>query len=369
MKRILKWTVLVLGALVLAAICFAFVFRWVTNRQDARAFPMPGKLVPLGPEFPTTSLHIDCSGSGSPTVIFESGLGVPAVGWYQVQPGVAAFTRVCSYDRAGYGWSTPGTMPRTTDQIVKELHALLAAAGEKPPYVLVAHSFGGFNVRVYTSRYPDEVAGLVLVDTSHEDQNQNMPPSLKAFMDQETSKLKTEMRFAPLLIDSGLARLTTPLDGPPTLPVEIRKELRYLQLQPDFVAASASEMMNFNQSADEVRQAGNLGDRPLLVLTAGKMNLDDLPKTISREELDKFHDTWIHDLQVRETHLSTNGTQIVVADSDHMIPIETPQVVVQATKTVVDQVRRAGINQETANSASPSASNQQAMKTGGHPHK
>ena len=103
-------------------------------------------------------------------------------------PDVAKFARVCSYDRAGYGWSSAGPMPRTSGEIARELHALLMASGEKGPYVLVGHSFGGYNVRVYTGKYPAEVAGLVLVDASHEDQNRWMPPSMKKLNDDLTAQ-------------------------------------------------------------------------------------------------------------------------------------------------------------------------------------
>jgi pimeloyl-ACP methyl ester carboxylesterase len=298
----------------------------------------------LGPDVPGVSLNLDCTGSGSPTVILDSGLGVPAIGWYKIQPEVAKFTRVCSYDRAGYGWSTAGPMPRTSEQIVKELHAMLAQSGEKPPYVFAAHSFGGYNVRVYKAHYPQEVAGLVLVDTSHEDQVQYLPPGIKKFMAEAGKSAQSEVKLAPVLIHSGFARLMSSLDGPEALSMEMRKEFRYLQLDPKFVAATASEMSAFDESAAQVRRAGNLGSLPLIVLTAGKSQSEGLPPTLDQKELASFQDLWIHDLQVRETHLSTQGRQIVVTESTHMIPMEQPQPVIEAIREVVEKVRTAGVN-------------------------
>ncbi len=111
-------------------------------------------------------------------MILESGLGVPALGWAKVQPEVAKFARVCSYDRAGYGWSEPGPEPRTSLQMVKELKALLDAAGEAGLYVLVGHSFGGFTVRLFTKQYPNEVVAVVLVEASHEDWEERMESKL-----------------------------------------------------------------------------------------------------------------------------------------------------------------------------------------------
>jgi pimeloyl-ACP methyl ester carboxylesterase len=107
-------------------------------------------------------------------VLLDSGMGVPAMGWMKVQPEVAKFTHVCSYDRAGYGWSDPGPEPRTSAQIATELKAVLDAAGERGPFVLVGHSFGGFNVRVFAGLQPKQVLGMVLVDASHEDWKQRL---------------------------------------------------------------------------------------------------------------------------------------------------------------------------------------------------
>jgi pimeloyl-ACP methyl ester carboxylesterase len=352
MKRILKRVLLAAVALAVCAVIAGFLFQQVANWRDGRRFPQQGKSVSLAPEFPEVFLNLDCSGSGSPTVIMDSGLGVPAVGWYQAQPEIAKFTRVCSYDRAGYGWSTPGPMPRTTDQIVKELHALLVNSGEKGPYVFLAHSFGGYNVRVYTARYPNDVAGLVLVDTSHEDQASRFTPGLQRFMAEETAKLKTASKFAPVLIYSGLARVTTGLDSPTKVSIDKRREFRYLQLQTKYVAATSSEMLNFDQSATQVRQAGNLGDRPLIVLTAGKISDEGIPKNLA-QEMNAFHDLWVNDLQVKEAHLSTRGKQIIVPDSDHMIPIEQPQSIINATQEVVSAVRSAAASTAPAPSAPP----------------
>lgn len=323
---------------VLAAIS-GFLYQSILNARDARRYPREGRSIPLGPTFPGVSLNLNCTGSGSPTVILDAGLGVPAAGWDLVQPGVAKFTRVCSYDRAGYGWSTSGTMPRTSEQIVKELHALLAAAGEKPPYILVAHSFGGFNVRLYTAQYPNEVAGLVFVDTSHEDQNNYLPPSLKATMKNYTQQLETEKKLFPVMVFFGVARAMATDDiSDPRVDKAFLAKINYLELQPKFVNASVSEMENFDVSAQQVRStAGALGDRPLVVLTAGQpQDPKDLPKGVSLQEMQDFQKIWITDLQVREKNLSTRGQQIVITDSSHMIPLLRPDAVISATHQVYD---------------------------------
>ena len=132
----------------------------MAEAADAKAYPPPGQMVDVG----GYRLHINCTGSGSPTVVIESGWGDSSASWGWVQPEVAKTTRICTYDRAGMGWSEASPEPRTAREFAKELHTLLAKANEPGPYVLVGHSMGGYTVRVYAHDYPEEVAGLVLID-------------------------------------------------------------------------------------------------------------------------------------------------------------------------------------------------------------
>jgi pimeloyl-ACP methyl ester carboxylesterase len=335
-KRWLKRSLLALLVLVVLAAIVGASYQALGNRADARRFPQQGKSVSLGPAFDNLSLNIDCRGQGGPTVILDSGLGVPAVGWNPVQAEVAKFTRVCCYDRAGYGWSGASSTPRTSSQIVKELHALLEAANEKGPYILVGHSFGGYNVRVYNGQYPNDVAGMVLVDASHEDQNERMTPALQAFMKKSIEQLKWQVKLAPLLIRFGIARFSQRNQGEaPGVSKEFGQEMLYLQMQPKFIDASASELSLFAESANEVRAAGNLGDKPLVVLTAGKSaDASQLPAGFPKKEFDDFHEVWVNDLQVKESHLSTRGKRIMVPDSTHMIPFERPDTIVAAIHEV-----------------------------------
>ncbi|HKN76289.1 MAG TPA: alpha/beta hydrolase [Candidatus Acidoferrum sp.] len=345
LKRWIGRGLLGLLVLVVLAAIVGASYQAIGNRADARRFPQQGKSVSLGPAFDNLTLNIDCRGQGSPTVVLDSGLGVPAAGWNPVQTEVAKFTRVCSYDRAGYGWSGASSAPRTSNQIVKELHALLEAAGEKGPYILVGHSFGGYNVRVYNGQYPSDVAGMVLVDASHEDQNDRMSPAVQAFMKKSIEDLKRQQRLAPLLIWFGVARFSQRNQGEgPGVSKEFGQEMLYLQLQPKFIDASAAEMGLFAESANEVRAAGNLGDKPLVVLTAGKLvPASQLPEGFPKKDFDDFHEIWVNDLQMKEAHLSTRGERIMVPDSDHMIPFERPDTIVSAIHEVYS----------AANAASP----------------
>ena len=162
--RILRY-VLALEVLVLIILaCTGFLYERRARDRDLRLYHPPGKLVDVG----GYRLHISCAGGGSgPTVVLEYGHQASYLDWYLVQPEIASFARVCFYDRAGYGWSDPSPQPRVPSVMAEELRRLLHAAGEKPPYILVAHSFGSFNAVVFTHKFPEEVLGLVLVDGLH----------------------------------------------------------------------------------------------------------------------------------------------------------------------------------------------------------
>src|ERR671919_816810 len=161
---------LVAGLLALAVI--GAIYQAIATEMDQRTYPAPGKMVDVG----THSLHINCLGEGSPTVILEAAnLGMSAH-WVRVQQQLAQTTRVCAYDRAGMGWSEMGPEPRDARQISSELHTLLSKAGIEGPYVLVGHSFGGMYMQTYAARYPDEVAGVALVDSSTEPDQFSQPP-------------------------------------------------------------------------------------------------------------------------------------------------------------------------------------------------
>jgi alpha/beta hydrolase family protein len=162
-RRGLLGLVIGLGALAVIAV----IYQAFGTEIYRRLYPPPGELVDVGGH----SLHINCVGEGSPTVILESGSGAMSVDWANIQPEVADTTRVCAYDRAGSGWSEPGPGPDDPQQIAGELHTLLGNAGIDGPYVLVGHSFGGLYVRMYAYQYPNEVEGMVLVDSSHPEQS------------------------------------------------------------------------------------------------------------------------------------------------------------------------------------------------------
>lgn len=313
----------VCGLLTLLAIAGA-LYETIADRADARRHPEPGRLVDIG----GYRLKLNCTGAGSPTVVLESGLGDVSIEWQPVQAQIEKFTRVCSYDRAGYGGSEPGPMPRTSEQIAGELYTLLKTAGEKPPFILVGHSFGGYNVRVFNGRFPGEVSGLVLVDSVQEDQYKLLPPVWNQVGTDLRAHFHNQARWAPLFIDLGVARLMLRSRG--------QDENSYLILQTKYLRARSSELDHIQVSAEQARAAGSVEDKPLIVLTAGKKP----PPTalLSEADLDAFQQVWADDLQLRLAHLSRRGKRELVTDSGHDIPEERPEAIVNAVREIQVQI-------------------------------
>jgi pimeloyl-ACP methyl ester carboxylesterase len=333
---------LVLTVVLIGSACAGAIYQVIGMWNDAHRFPQKGRSVRVG----NFGMNLNCSGQGTPTVVLDSGGGVPAIGWIKVQPDVAKFARVCSYDRAGYGWSDPGPEPRTSQQIAKELKALLDNAGEHAPYIVVGHSFGGYDARVLTHLYPADVAGVVLVDPTHEDEYARASALWPEAVRQQEKKndewnAKLDRIMTPIRIYLGVERLEVAMgwSDPGAPSKELRQEFLYLEQQSKSQAAFAAEDKAETETIVQVRAAGNLGDRPLIVLTAGRPY--DPDPLLTKEQMEKQNDLWIHDLQAQEARLSTRGKQIIVSDSSHMIPYERPDAVISAIHEVWSALQNA----------------------------
>ena len=325
-----RWTKRVLvgiAGLVLVVLLAGAVFQFVMTRIDAHKYPAPGEMVDVG----DYSLHLNCTGEagGAPTVVMDSGLGGTVLDWQLVQPELSRSTRVCTYDRAGMGWSDSGAQSRTSRQIVKELHTLLGNAGVRGPYVLVGHSFGGTNMQVYASQYPDEVAGMVLVDSALEDEK------AVAF----TQSHQPSPLLMKIYATIGLTRLPYTLGGETsglTSP-ELEDEQAAISSHRKHIFAVADETSSLEESFDENRADPiSLGDKPLMVLTAGSVQLAGTG--LSEEQMtliDKLHS----ESQAALTRRSENAKQIIVEDSGHYIHVEQPNLVTDAIRQVVEAAR------------------------------
>ena len=315
--------------LVFVALAFAgFVYENISEARDRRSYPMPGQLVDVAGK----KMHIDCEGEGSPAVILESGLGDTYLSWVKVQPQIAKFTRVCSYDRAGLGYSDSSSEPRTSKAIAQELHALLQAAGVTPPYVLVGHSMGGFDVRLYASLYRDTVAGMVLVDASHPDQENRLPLELKNL---EGSGLR-EMEFLEYTMPFGLPRLIGLCEEDAVQ--------RAAECNSHNAGEVVVEMKAVSESSAQTAATPSLGDMPLAVLSHDP----EKPSSEFAPDLaNPVNEAW-EKMQEEMAHLSTRGTQTIVKNSAHYIQIDQPDAVIDAVRTVLAQSR-----QSSAVSTSP----------------
>jgi pimeloyl-ACP methyl ester carboxylesterase len=303
------WARRVLLALLALLVGLALIgasYQAIASANDGRIYPPPGQLVDVG----GYRLHMQCSGMvqpGSPTVILEAGGGMASPSWAWVQSAVAATTRVCAYDRAGYGWSDPGPTPRDARQIAHELHTLLQRAAIIGPYVLVGHSIGGLYMRVYAAQYPNEVAGLVLVDASHPDQLARSP-ALKA--EQEGSQRM--LQFAPLLARLGIVRVSGMLEFMASgLPAQQQAEMIAFLANRQQLGTMLAELAAWEIATEQTRNTGSLGARPLVVVTAGTDSSQDWP--MLQDDLLTLSSNSVHQIVGPATHISLLNAQ---ADAD-----------------------------------------------------
>jgi len=321
------------------------------HQKDKKpTYSPPGKLVDVG----GYRLHLNCTGKSGPTVVLIAGGGDFSFDWGLVQPDVSRFTRVCSYDRAGLAWSDPGPTPRTMRQDAYELHTLLKAARIKAPYVLVGHSIGGLIARVYAEQYPDEVAGMVLVDSTHEDTTlmyqgklvrvregakgmtvppvqtmQSSAPKPPAAEDVEQFEFNQKMFGAP--------KTEPPFDKLPASTQAMR--LRFRSQPPRAAAGTdfwAEELQSMYMA--RVETPYQLGAKPLVVLLT-KPDGGNPPPGISADEWKRPNEAK-RQQKVGLVNLSRSSKLIVAERSGHHIQLDEPHVVTDAIRLVVDVVSR-----------------------------
>lgn len=314
-----------IAALIITAPASGAVYQQILLASERRAHPMPGQLIGVG----GYRMHIYCSGQGSPPVILDSGQGDSYISWRKVQPEIAKFVSVCSYDRAGLGYSEPSPRPRTSRVFAEELHELLNAAGVAPPYILVGHSFGGFNVRLFASRYRSETAGMVLVDSGHPDQPKRMPQQLRM--------------NAELVRQGKLLQFTEPIGIPRLLgDCGDSAAIRAAECTFNDMRESTTELEMTGESASEVGAAGDLGDMALIVISHDtSQRRPDLP-----EELDRTRNQVWAQMQEELSHLSTNGTLVIAKGSGHDVQNQRPEIVIEAVHNVVMRAREKSASPE-----------------------
>ncbi len=329
-----------LGTLALPLVAGA-VYQIIGTWRDRRRFPPPGRLVRVN----ESRMHVHVTGEGTPTVVFESGMGASCLSWTLVQPQVAQFARAVSYDRAGHGWSDPAREPRTARQIAQELRTLLDAAGIPGPYVLVGHSFGGYVNRAFEHMYRNEVVGMVLVDSVHPAEWENPTP-------EQLRMIEVGLRYAWIaawlarlgFVRFCLARLAR---GSPKLgwaaarafgvgtasavqriageirklPAPILPVVRELWSQPKNFMSLGQHVAALPVSAAQAAALSSLRDLPLVVLSGDHHAAPYID--------------WQRDL----AQLSSRGRHLVASDSGHWIHLDHPELVTRAIREVVAAVR------------------------------
>jgi pimeloyl-ACP methyl ester carboxylesterase len=278
-------------AMVLGVMAVGGVYGTVGTSLDAAAYPPPGRLIDIGDH----RLHLHCTGSGSPTVILEAVSGGVSPLWGWVQPAVAQETRVCAYDRAGLGWSDPADGPQDSLDVAADLQLLLERAGERGPYVLVGHSLGGVYARIVADRMPEQVVGMVLIDSSHPDQYSRVPE-----MTAEFESYRDIQSVFPVMARLGLWRLYFDAGGQfdlGGLPPDAREQAAA------FWSAAALHHSQRDENAAPRPQVetGDLGDLPLAVLTAG----DSPPSWVAlQDDLASLSTNVVHRTLDGATHTS-----------------------------------------------------------------
>lgn len=297
---------------IIVMLLIGYIYEPIAEKADSKSYPPPGKMVDIG----GYRLHINCSGTGNPTVIIEAGLGDWSSIWKNVQDKLAKGTRVCTYDRAGMGWSDAGPKPRNAKQFSKELHTLLNNI--QKPYVLAGHSLGGFTVRVYAHDYPEEISGIVLIDSMSPKQ---FPSSAINSHNNNASQDYTLY----LLARFGIIRTFINLMGMMQNITPEEKSNNAHFANPTNLLTFTDENIGLPESAFQASQVKSFGDIPLIVLSAGLENTTY-----------KSWNEWQNEL----LRLSSRSKHLTAQKSGHNIELEQPGAAVDAINLMVKQVRK-----------------------------
>lgn len=328
----------ILGLLILLTILvpLGMIYQSAALKRDAQRYPYPGELVNLG-EF---RLHIYCIGSGSPTVVLEAGLGDGSYIWGQVQNKAATSARVCAYDRPGLGWSDFVNRQFRRQAVAENLHTLLVNANIPGPYILVGHSIGGIYIRAFAQKYPEEVAGMVFVDSSHENQSVRMDGGRMG----PSRMLDYMLAFCDIAAPTGIFRIfgiANTLMEDTGLPAELQQAAIATLNRNTYCKTIANEMNTSDKDTSLSSSPPKLGDIPLIVLVAdsgfGNQSNSAAPGAGGGSQ-GRGNQRWLR-LQDELTHLSTNGRQIIAKDSSHYIHLDQPELVVRAILEILKIAR------------------------------
>jgi pimeloyl-ACP methyl ester carboxylesterase len=306
----------------LGLLATGYIYQTIASKSDWERYPPPGELIDIG----GFQLHLNCMGArgvDQPVVVIEAGSGSASPDWVLVQPEIAKFARACTYDRAGLGWSEVGLEPRSSQQYAFELHTLLEKAGEGPPYILVAHSYGGHTVRIYTQEHPEEVVGMVLVDA-------RLPTDEIPTASMSSGALKLWEFLARCgffrLAGKQAASVMAPaiLENIPDYPIPI-------MWAPKFFENSRLQSEKTAESDKQVRETGPFGDLPLAVI------VPEIPDMVSGLPPDEMAaaEALTQAGQRELANLSTNSQFLIAEGSGHNIPVENPDIIIDVVREIM----------------------------------
>lgn len=312
-----------------------YLFEKTAEANDKKRFPPPGRLIDVG----GFKLHLRCLGEherGKPMVILESGHGLWSSSWNPIIEETAQFTRVCAYDRAGYGWSERSSRPHTPQQVATELHALLMNAGESGPYVLVGHSLGGLFTRQYFTQYPEEVAGMVLVDALPERLSEYLP----TYQQLQRSSLLSLCMLATLA-RFGLARLLGQRrlqEQTKYILPEDRASYAAQSVSTPYLNSLCEETAEVNRFIGQKPTLAGLGDRPLVVIKAHYPEKYPGRRGYTAESWKQLIRGW--SILQKEFLSLSSQSRYVESKSDHgSVIAEEPGVVVEAIRWTVESAQ------------------------------
>ena len=318
----------VLGLTALAAVLGA-AYQVVSEKADLTRHPPPGRLFDVGGG---RRLHLQCSRQGEGRiVVIEAGAGNDSTLWAWLLPQIASFASACTYDRAGLGWSDPAPRPMTIEDRADDLHSLLAAANLRGPVVLVGHSYGGYIVRIFAERYPEQVAGMVLIESAEEAYTFD-PWGMRYLAEVRAREGRVAWAARLGLLRFCVKLLPTCCDPVRGVPPDVRDEMTALYLRTSRHLAAADEMAALEKVPEPMRKPGGFGtlhDMPLVVIT--RASRDPNTKAPTQPE-------WLA-AQQRLRALSSRASHVVAQRSGHMVQFSEPQVIVEAIRTIWNQSR------------------------------
>jgi pimeloyl-ACP methyl ester carboxylesterase len=329
----LFWTLILLAGSII-------IFLALSARAKARLkrqYPPIGRMIDVG----GYRLHMHVEGEGTPTVVLDAGAGGIGLAWELVRPAIAKVTRVVTYDRAGLGWSQASPYPRDAAAMALELHTMLVKANISGPYILVGHSLGGSVARQFAAKYPNEVAGLVMVDSAHEQQMKHFPPAMVKM----ANSMKGMMSVMKIMGKLGIFALKPNLisigdNG--KLPMDLVAQMQGVMA---FSSSHAEAMVAESESvyAMQTQPVTTLGDLPLTVISHGQLDTNAVPPSLGSQVRDEYEIAW-QNLQVEITSLSTRGRRSVAERSGHNVMFDQPEIVVEAVLEMVKSSQQSEVD-------------------------